>query len=86
MFNPSCYVYPHENNCIPGSRFDPSNRDAMLDFASYRPLTFNEPRLHQSLTYLSKITILVTLLLMLQPLFIRVRTLLWSPDQGRTTP
>jgi len=75
MFDPSCYVYPHENACAPGARFDPQRRETMLDFARYRPLPYAVPRLHQSLTLLSNFAMLVTLLLVLQPLFTRARRL-----------
>jgi hypothetical protein len=50
----------------------------MLDFAGYRPLTYAVPRLHQSLAHLSRLALLVTLLLLLQPLLAwlggRIRT------------
>jgi len=86
MFNPSCYVYPHENTCAPGTRFDLQRRDAMLDFARYRPLPYSVPKLHQSLVLLSLLAMLVTLLLLIQPLLTWAYRLFRMPESGRLNP
>lgn len=86
MFDPSCYVYPHENSCAPGTRFDLQRRQAMLDFASYRPLPYALPRLHQSLAHLSRLALLVTLLLLLQPLLTRLGGWIRIPNGERGDP
>jgi hypothetical protein len=72
MFDPACYVYPHENGCASGARFATERRDAMLNFASYRPLPFVKPRLHASLTVLAQLAMLVTAGLLFQPLLWRL--------------
>lgn len=86
MIDPSCYVYPHENSCAPGTRFDLQRQQAMLDFASYRPLPYVVPRLHQSLTHLSRLALLVTLLLLLQPLLTRLGGWIRTPNGERGDP
>jgi len=86
MIDPSCYVYPHENSCAPGMRFDPQRRQAMLDFARYRPLPYAVPRLHQSLAHLSRLALLVTLLLLLQPLLVRLGGRFRTPNGERCDP
>ena len=37
MINPACYVYPRENNCVPGSRFTAAQKDQMLLFVQRKP-------------------------------------------------
>lgn len=39
--NPACYLYPEQNNCVPGDHFKASQRDAAQAFASYKPYPFS---------------------------------------------
>jgi hypothetical protein len=83
MADPSCYVYPHENACTPGERFTTERRKAMLEFAQYSPLSHSVSRLHESLSLLSRLTLGVMVLLLIQPLLARCKGLLWPTDRGR---
>ena len=60
MLDPACFVYPHENRCLPGSRFDAGRDiDRMRALANYRPMPFSAPRLHHSLVHISRLSMAV---------------------------
>jgi len=41
--NPACYIFPNENNCMPGDHFTIDQKEEAIAFANYKPFVFNIP-------------------------------------------
>jgi hypothetical protein len=61
--NPSCYLYPNENNCNPGDHFRSDQSEALIDFVNYRSFRFQTPPIQRIANGLSVIALLVCLTL-----------------------
>ena len=59
MKNPACYVFPDENNCIPGDHFRADQKEDLLSFISYKGYEFNMPKIQYISNWVSLITILM---------------------------
>ena len=59
MKNPACYVFPDENNCVPGDHFRADQKEELLSFISYKGYEFNMPKTQNISNWLSLITILM---------------------------
>jgi len=42
--NPACYIFPDENNCMPGDHFTIHQKKEAVAFASYKPFFFKIPQ------------------------------------------
>jgi hypothetical protein len=59
MKNPACYVFPDENNCVPGDHFRADQKEELLSFISYKGYEFNMPKTQYISNWISLITILM---------------------------
>ena len=59
MKNPACYVFPGENNCVPGDHFRADQKEELLSFISYKGYEFNMPKTQYISNWLSLITFLL---------------------------
>ena len=59
MKNPACYVFPSENNCIPGDHFRADQKEELLSFISYKGYLFSKPKTQHISNWLSLITFLM---------------------------
>ena len=59
MKNPACYVFPSENNCIPGDHFLADQKEELLSFISYKGYLFSKPKTQHISNWLSLITFLM---------------------------
>ena len=57
--NPACYVFPDENNCIPGDHFRADQKEELLSFISYKGYEFNMPKTQYISNWVSLVTILM---------------------------
>ena len=62
FFNPSCFLFPEENNCSPGDTFKISDKDKLIDFTNYRKFEFRQNKMQVIANYISVITIFGCLL------------------------
>ena len=62
FFNPSCFLFPEENNCSPGDTFKISDKDKLIDFTNYRKFEFMQNKMQVIANYISVITIFGCLL------------------------
>ena len=62
--NPSCYLYPKENDCNPGDHFRPDQIDNLVNFVNYRSFQFNTPHVQRFANWVSMITLLGCLTLL----------------------
>jgi hypothetical protein len=51
--NPSCYLYPQENQCMPGDQFRADQLTAAAQFISFRPFAFQASRLQHLANWLN---------------------------------
>ena len=58
--NPACYVFPDENNCIPGDHFRIDQADELLNFVSYRGFDFNMPVRQHIFNWMSFIGLVIS--------------------------
>jgi hypothetical protein len=70
FLNPSCFLFPKENNCNPGDLFNPLDDDNFKNFINYRPIKFNKSSVQIFFDYLSLfsftlLTIFITINLVL---------------------
>jgi len=62
--NPSCYLYPRENDCEPGDNFRSDQIEQLANFVNYRAFQFKTPPVQRFANWVSLLTLLgcVTLL------------------------
>ena len=75
LFNPSCFLFPEENNCLPGDTFKVSEKDKLLKFANYKKFKFNQNKIQIFSNYISFFTFLSSLLYLLYCLVIFIYNL-----------
>ncbi|OGO17175.1 MAG: hypothetical protein A2Z02_04745 [Chloroflexi bacterium RBG_16_48_7] len=73
--NPSCYLYPQENQCTPGDHFRTDQLAAASQFISFRPFVFQASRMQHLANWLNLAALgAVTLFAILAAaIFLRVR-------------
>jgi hypothetical protein len=59
--NPSCYVFPGENKCVPGDHFTVDQRAAVENFTAYRPFDFEAPWYQTTATWMSILSVCAAL-------------------------
>jgi hypothetical protein len=59
--NPSCYVFPKANACMPGDHFLVSERDAAVAFAGYRSFPFRVPAAQRLANGINLVALIVAL-------------------------
>ena len=70
FFNPSCFLFPKENNCLPGDTFKVSEKGKLSKFTSYNKFEFEQNKLQKISNFVSIITFLVCLLYLTYSLII----------------
>ena len=53
FFNPSCFLFPDENNCAIGDTFKVSEKDKLLKFTRYEKFEFNQNKIQIFSNYIS---------------------------------
>jgi hypothetical protein len=56
FFNPSCFLFPKENNCNPGDLFNALDNDNFNNFINYKPVKFNKSLVQIFFDYLSLVS------------------------------
>lgn len=62
LFNPSCFLFPKENNCLPGDTFKISEKEKLLKFANYKKFEFKQNKIQIFSNYISVFTFIGCLL------------------------
>ena len=70
FFNPSCFLYPKENNCLPGDTFKISEQEQLIQFANYQKFKFKQNKIQIFSNYVSIFTFLLSLLYLIYRLTI----------------
>jgi hypothetical protein len=57
FFNPSCFLFPNENNCLPGDVFKDDEKQNLIKFLNYERFNFNLSKFQIISNYISLISI-----------------------------
>jgi len=72
FFNPSCFVFPKENNCKPGDLFKKSQLQNLENFLNYKNFKFNLSTSQKIFNLASLISFILTFLFILYYLIIKI--------------
>ena len=70
FFNPSCFIFPKENNCLPGDTFKISEKEKLSKFTTYKKFEFEQNKLQKISNIVSFFTFIVCLLYLIYYLII----------------
>tara|TARA_A100001035_G_C27752190_1_gene487001 strand:+ start:114 stop:818 length:705 start_codon:yes stop_codon:yes gene_type:complete len=62
FFKPSCFLFPEENNCLPGDIFKSDEFENMVDFLNYEKIDFRQSKTQITSNYISIFSILFSLI------------------------
>ncbi len=65
FFNPSCFLFPKENNCLPGDIFQDDEKQNLIKFLNYEKLNFNLSKIQIISNYISLISISLSLIILI---------------------
>jgi|TARA_B100001964_G_C14210186_1_gene590127 hypothetical protein len=65
FFNPTCFLYPKENNCLPGDTFKISEKEKLIKFANYKKFDFKQNKTQVLANYISFFSFLLSILFLL---------------------
>ena len=65
FFNPSCFLFPKENNCLPGDIFQDDEKQNLMMFLNYQKLNFNLSKIQIISNYISLISISLSLIILI---------------------
>jgi len=61
FLNPSCFMFPKENNCIPGDMFKKTQINELENFLNYKTFKFKLSKLQKIFNYISLISLIVSI-------------------------
>jgi len=53
FFNPACFLFPDENNCLPGDTFKVNEKEKLTKFANYNKFEFKQNPIQEISNYIS---------------------------------
>tara|TARA_E500000331_G_scaffold53809_1_gene47286 strand:- start:338 stop:2146 length:1809 start_codon:yes stop_codon:yes gene_type:complete len=53
FFNPACFLFPNENNCMPGDTFKIDEKEKLAKFTSYKEFEFKQNLIQKISNYIS---------------------------------
>ncbi len=65
FFKPSCFLFPDENNCLPGDVFKKDEFDKMVNFLNYEKIDFKQNKIQIVSNYISFFSIIFTFALII---------------------
>jgi len=84
MKNPSCYIFPKENGCLPGDHFRVDQREQLHNFRHYRAIQFHMPPMQRVANWVSVMAFLTFGIFLLGHLIYRITA--YRYDQDRVAP
>ena len=61
FFNPSCFVFPNQNDCIPGDLFKKDQINELENFLNYKSFKFNISKSQKIFNLLSVMTLFLSI-------------------------
>ena len=62
FFNPSCFIFPEENNCLPGDTFKISEKEKLSKFTKYNKFIFEQNKFQKISNFISFIVFAICLI------------------------
>ena len=75
LFNPSCFLFPKENNCLPGDTFKIMDKEKLIKFANYKKFEFKLNKFQIISNYISIFSFIGCLLYLIYHFFIFIYNL-----------
>ena len=72
FFNPSCFLFPEENNCIPGDTFKIAEKEKLIKFTNYKKFKFKQNNFQMVANYVSIFTFIGCLLYLIYHLIMYI--------------
>tara|TARA_Y100001960_G_scaffold261575_1_gene282551 strand:+ start:21 stop:716 length:696 start_codon:yes stop_codon:yes gene_type:complete len=70
FFNPSCFLFPEENNCKPGDTFAIFDKEKLIKFSNYKKFEFKQNKFQIITNYISIFSFIACLLYLIYHFFI----------------
>ena len=70
FFNPSCFLFPEENNCKPGDTFTILDKEKLIKFSNYEKFEFKQNKFQIITNYISIFSFIICLLYLIYHFFI----------------
>lgn len=70
MFNPACFIFPKENNCLPGEKLNMNQKDNFEKLINYKPLNFKISQVQKIANIISQFSIIVLIITLLTLIFL----------------
>ena len=75
FFNPSCFLFPKENNCLPGDTFKILEKEKLIKFTKYKKFEFQQSKFQIISNYVSIFTFLGCLIYLMYNFLIFINNL-----------
>ena len=75
FFNPSCFLFPEENDCLPGDTFKVSEKEKLIKFTNYEKFEFKQNKIQIFSNYISIFVFIGSLLYLIYHFIIFIFTL-----------
>ena len=82
FFNPSCFLFPEENNCSPGDLFKISEKEKLIKFTTFNKFDFKKNKLQIISNYISILTFISCLLFLIYGFVIFIYNLRKNNNQS----
>lgn len=69
FFNPSCFLFPNENNCLPGDLFSKSQEKSLKNFLNYEKIDFKKNKIQNVSDYISLFSFLILIIFLIRNLY-----------------
>ena len=69
FYNPSCFLFPNENNCLPGDLFTRSQEKNLKNFLNYEKIDFKKNKIQNVLDYISLFSFLILIIFLIRNLY-----------------
>lgn len=74
FFNPSCFLFPDENNCLPGDLFDKTKKKNLENFLNYKKFDFRKNIFQNISDYLSLVSLFMVIIFLIRNLYLYKKT------------
>ena len=64
IFNPSCFLFPKENECSPGDVFKSDEYENLIKFLNYKKIDFKQNKIQFISNYVSLFSILFSFIIL----------------------
>ena len=70
FFNPSCFIFPNENDCMPGDLVDKSSKKNLENFLNYKKFDFKKNNIQIIFDYISLVSLFFSIVYLIINLYL----------------